>query len=100
MIKLPWGMFLGKSLSIYPRGVQFLHWDPSDGDLADILHATCSGSIYDHADQEGIYSFLKKCLNSREEPWEINDAALFEYERPRLAGRLAALFNRLTEPNS
>ena len=72
---------------------------PTDGDLADILRQVQSGSIFDHGDQEGIFSFLTTCLESRDQTWQINDAALAEYERPRLAGRLTHLFDRLGKSN-
>ncbi len=73
---------------------------PTEGDLADLLKQTQAGSIFDHEDRESILGFLNDYLESREKPWEINDAALAEYERPRLTSRLAQLLDRLSESDS
>lgn len=68
------------------------------GDLADILNQVHAGNIFGYEDQEGMFGFLKDCLESRGDTWSINDEALSEYERPRLTGRLAHLLDRFSEP--
>ena len=69
---------------------------PTDGDLANLLEETNAGEIFDHDDQEGIYSFLKRCLKKKDDPWTINEEALSKYERPYLTAQLAELLNHLT----
>lgn len=73
---------------------------PTKGDLADILNQVRAGNIFDYEDQEGMFDFLKNCLESREDAWPINDEALAEYERPRLTGRLAHLLDQLSKSDS
>ena len=70
------------------------------GDLAGILNKTQSGNTFDHDDREGILGFLNNHLEFRGKPWKINDSALAEYERPRLASRLARLLDHLSESDS
>lgn len=70
---------------------------PVKGDLAKLLHETNAGEIFSHDDQEGIYLFLKRCSSFNNQPWNINEDALKEYERPRLTERLSHLLDRLTE---
>ena len=90
------GIVSGKAFEYISARRPILALGPTEGDLADLLNETQSGNIFDHDDQEGILGFLKDHLEFRGKPWQINDAALAEYERPRLAARLARLLNRLT----
>ena len=68
---------------------------PSDGDLAQLLEETDAGEIFDHNDQEGIHSFLKRCLKKKYDPWTINENTLSKYERPYLTAQLVELLNDL-----
>ncbi len=73
---------------------------PVDGDLAHLLNETRTGEIFDHKDKDGILTFLKQCIESRGKPWKIDEVAIAKYERRRLTGRLANLFDRLSTSES
>ena len=89
------GIVSGKAFEYISARRPILAFGPTEGDLADLLNQTQSGRIFDHDDREGVLGFLNDHLESRGMPWTINDAALAEYERPRLASRLARLLDRL-----
>lgn len=69
----------------------------TDGDLAQLLQETGAGEIFHHEDQQGIYSFLERCLNTKNPPYTINEEALSTYERPRLTGQLTQLLDHLCD---
>ncbi len=89
------GNVSGKAFEYMSARRPILALGPTDGDLADILRQVHAGNIFDHEDQEGIVSFLHTCLESRHQPWQINEETLAEYERPHLTGQLARLLDRL-----
>ena len=94
------GVVSGKVFEYMSARRPILALGPTKGDLADILNQVHAGNIFDHNDQEGMFEFLKNCLEYRENTWPINDEALAEYERPRLTGRLAHLLDQLSIPDS
>ena len=94
------GVVPGKAFEYMSARRPILALGPTDGDLADILSQVHAGNIFGYEDQEGMFDFLKNCLESREDVWPINDEALAEYERPRLTGRLANLLDQLSKSDS
>jgi len=90
------GLISGKVLEYLSTRRPILALGRTDGDLAQLLQDTGAGEIFDHNDQEGIYSFVKRCIDLKEQPLKINEEALSKYERPRLTSQLAQLLDHLT----
>lgn len=91
------GVFSGKVFEYLSAHKPIIALGATDGDLAELLDETNAGEIYDHEDEEGIYSFVHRCFQLKNQSWNINEETLQEYERPRLTQRLARVLDYLTE---
>lgn len=90
----------GKLYEYLPTGNPILGWGPVPGDASDILilNETHAGSMFNMGDQRKIRFFIEKHYQNWREQKQREGGRLFaRYDRERLTGRLAGVFNDLIQ---
>jgi glycosyltransferase involved in cell wall biosynthesis len=92
------GIVTGKIYEYLGSGTPILAIGPSEGEAADILSKTKSGSCFDYHDLDGIADYIEDCFKKWEQNKEMRMSSdTEEYDKRSQTKRLAELMNRITK---
>lgn len=93
------GVLTGKLFEYLAARRPILGLVPPDSAAADVLRDTGAGSVVDPADVAGIAAAVRSLYDefraSGDVAWHGREDAVWTFARPRLAGQLAAILDRL-----
>jgi glycosyltransferase involved in cell wall biosynthesis len=85
------GILTGKFFEYLASGKPVLAIGPVDGDLNHIINETRCGQLFDYADDDGIFQYIRKKLEGTDTM--VNSEQIEKYARRQLTARIAELLN-------